>query len=489
MNQVLGYVFGYGIPLGIALAGMLSILIGFGLLLAWPRQLLMVFVACMVSLASSSGYGYEDPTDANVFWVKGTRSLFFSFVEMGVFGAWLAMLFRHAWQREKQTWLPTSKYYLAFGIILLGWALVGLAEPRHALLLDLSQRGFTDLLWQGMLATLLVSVVRTPADLKRLTLILIVCLAGRHIFGLVRYAAFGGDPQNIYATVGASKVRITFFDINDSMLAVVMFALCSWRVLVDRLLWSGRWWLFAGGAFMALLIPLLSARRTAQIGLLLGTLVITALLPRGRRWPAVVVLVLAIPLSLAVQGQRSTLRQGSLIDKTFSDVTSDFQSDPRRSRFHELRTAWETLKESPILGLGPSGKFKVFDSTGLEYHSGYYDFVHSGFGHIFLKTGLLGLALFCSLLVAWGRYVARGWPRIAEAHRGLAVAAIAGLAALLPTLLVGTPIVELRTMLLMGFLMALPIVCARVGAVAAAPVRHPVARATVIGTRPGGALA
>jgi O-antigen ligase len=457
MNEVIAY----GFPAGLALMGMLAILVGFGAVLAWPRPLLLAFVACMVSFASSSGYGFENPGDANVFWVKGTRSFFFSFIEMGIWGAWIAMLFRQAWQMQKAAWLPTSKYYLGFGALMIGWALVGLPDPRHPLLPDLSQRGFSNIVLQGMFLSLVVSTLRAEVDLRRVTLIFLACVFSRDVFGLVRFLAFGGDPQNAYDTLGDSHVRITFWDINDSILAAAMFALCAWRVLTAKQLptWERIFYWVAGVA--ALLIPLLSARRTAQFGMLLAIVALTALLPRGRRWPAVLALVLAVPVMLFALGQRSGNPGASLADRVLIDVQTDRFSDPRQSRFYELRTAWQTLKDSPLLGLGPSGRFRVTDSRGLEYHGGYYDYVHSGFGHVFLKTGLLGLVLFCGLLLAWGRYVASLWAGLRDPARGLAVAALVGLACGLPNLVVGTPISELRTMLLMGFLMALPIVCSR----------------------------
>ena len=475
MSELLPYL----VPAGMVLAAMLAIVIGFGLMLAWPRVLVFGFLACLLLIASSSSYGLEEATEANVFWVKGTRTFFFSFVEMAVFGAWIAALLRNAWTGTRPVGVTIFKYYLAFGALLVGHALVGLLDDRHPLLFDLSQRGFSNLLYQGMFILVLVSTLRTERDLRWLGLLFVACLLGRHVFGLVRWAAFGGDPQNAYATLGGSQVRITFWDINDSILAALMFALCAWRLLTQRVFAAGERLLYLAGSAMALVIPLLSARRTAQGGMLLAIVVLAALLPRGRRWPAVLAFVLAVPLVAVALGQRAEDKTARLIERVLIDVKANPMKDPRRTRFHELRTAWQTLKEKPVFGLGPSGRFRVTDHTGLEYHGGAYDYVHSGFGHVLLKTGFVGLLLFCALLVAWGRLVVRSWPSTDGPGRGLAVAALAGLAASLPNLLVGTPIPELRTMLLMGLLMALPLVVAR----AAAP--QPAARADA--PVPGGA--
>ena len=481
MNEVLSY----AMPGGMLLVGMFSIVFGFGAVLVWPRYLMIAFIICMLVLASSSGYGYADATDANVFWVKGSRTFFFTFVEMGLVGAWLAMLYRHAWQGRKEPWLPMSKFYIGLAVLLLGHFVVGMMTTDHNLLQDLSMRGFTGVLYQGMFVALVLSTVRTERDLKLMATLFLVCLAGRHIFGLVRYIAFGGDPQNAYSVLGSSQVKITFFDINDSILAAAMFALCLWRLLSERALTLGPRVLLMGGMLMALLIPLLSARRTAQGGMLLAIVALVPLLPRGRRWLAVAALVLAMPVVLYALTKRLDTPGASIADRVLIDVKTDPLADPRRSRFYELTTAWQTIKDSPVFGLGPSGRFKVYDRIGLEYHGGQYDFVHSGFGHILLKGGFVGLALFCGVLLSWGLYVRRHWALLEGLPKALSVAALAGLATSVPNLMFGTPIGETRTMLVMGLLMALPLVAIRLARAELAVGRVP----TPASARPGSARA
>ena len=457
MNEILAY----AMPGGMMLAGMLSIIVGFGAVLVWPRYLMFAFIACMLVLASSSGYGYADASDSNVFWVKGSRTFFFTFIEMSLVGAWLAMLYRHAWQGRQAPWLPMSKFYIGLAVLLFGHCVVGLMTTDHSLLEDLSMRGFTGVLYQGMFVALVLSTVRTERDLKLMATLFLVCLAGRHVFGLVRYIAFGGDPQNVYSVLGTSPVNITFFDINDSILAAAMFALCLWRLLTEGVQTLGPRLLLTGGMFMAFLTPLLSARRTAQAGMLLAIVALVPLLPRGRRWLAAAALVLAMPVVLYTLTKRLDTPGASIADRVLIDIKTNPLADPRRSRFHELTTAWQTIKESPMFGLGPAGSFKVYDRIGLEYHGGRYDFVHSGFGHVLLKGGFVGLALFCGVLLSWALYVRRYWAVVQGPPQTLAVAALAGLAASVPNLLFGTPVAEIRTMLVMGLLMALPLVAIR----------------------------
>jgi hypothetical protein len=468
MNDFLGFVYGYGFPLGLALAGMAAIFVGFGAVLSFPRQLLFIFLICLVMFASSSTYGLEDVTEQTVFWVKGTRTFFFSFVEMGIFGAWLAMLFRQAWQRDRDAMLPTTKYYVGFGLLLVGFVMAGLFEPRHPLLRDLSQRGFTNIIWQGMFVSLLVSTVRTGEDLRRIALAIVVCLFFRDLFGLLRFVAFGGDPQNAYDTLGSSHVRVTFWDINDSVFAAFSLGYCAWRLLAGSSLTTWQRVFYAAAGLMAMLIPALSARRTAQGGLFLALVAVAWLLPRGRRWPIVLALALAVPLALIALGNRSEHVHSSLLDRVLIDVKTNRFSDPRQSRFYELTTAWQTVKHSPVIGLGPSGSFKVTDSTGLEYHGGTFDFVHSGFGHVMLKTGVVGLLLFCGIFLAWGVHLRSAFARATGPGLGLLIAAVSGMAASVPNLLVGTPVPDLRTMLGLGLFIALPFIVTRLRAPAVA---------------------
>jgi hypothetical protein len=84
--------------------------------------------------------------------------------------------------------------------------------------------------------------------------------------------------------------------------------------------------------------------------------------------------------------------------------------------------------------------------------------VHSGFGHLILKAGVVGLALFLAFLGAFVRYYVRHRNYLSGTSRLVADAGFAGFLFWIPTLLIGTPIIEFRTMLLFGLTMAMPFV-------------------------------
>lgn len=471
MKEILAYLFGYGVPAGIALAGMAAILIGMAFSLTQPRLIMFGLVAILMLFPESSNYGTLEGENASIIYVKGTRTFFFSFIDMAVFGTWLlAVAYTRQWERSREPQLPMSRYFLLFGALFVGHVLYGLLDPHHFTLLDFGSRGVVNILWQGMLISLLVKVVRDERDLKTLLFIMLCCLLARELFGLVRFVFGGGDPQNAYANLQGTRIKLTFWDVNDSILATFVAAYCGWKLLADRV--RGReGLLYLGMAGLATLIAVLSARRTAQGGLLLGLVMLFFMLPKGRRLPLVIALALVVPAAGLKAIARSEQSRGSVIEKLLIDVKRNDFGDARRSRFYELTTAWETIREQPVFGLGPAGAFRVSDPTGLEYHQGRYDFVHSGFGHVLLKTGFVGLFLFVAILWTYLRFVRRRWCDFPAAWKGFVVASMCGFGALVPTLLVGTPIGEERTTMVMALMMAIPFVVMRAcGRGAVAPV-------------------
>jgi len=125
------------------------------------------------------------------------------------------------------------------------------------------------------------------------------------------------------------------------------------------------------------------------------------------------------------------------------------------SRFYELEAAARSLDGNWLFGLGSWGSF-YGDEDILDYHFGKFDFVHSGFGHVILKSGLLGLALFVGLLLTFTIHYFKHRKQLMGSSALLADAGFAGLLFWMPTLLIGTPIIEFRSMLLLGMTLALP---------------------------------
>jgi hypothetical protein len=98
--------------------------------------------------------------------------------------------------------------------------------------------------------------------------------------------------------------------------------------------------------------------------------------------------------------------------------------------------------------------------------------MHSGVLHIMLKTGLLGVALMLVVMGLYLRFVFRSRPAMPAAWQGVLWMGFAGALFMLPTWLIGTPVIEYRTMQLMALCLALPylaVAAAKVSVVGNAP--------------------
>lgn len=451
----------YGIPLSVFVSLLVGLVVAMGAAIVWPRWIVFAYVVVLMLFPQSSSYGLADATEASFIYVKGTKHFFFSFLDMVILGTWLmSVLYGRLWAKDRPAPMPLTKFYLAFAIVFVGHVIANALDDSIPWIVDFSGRGVINILWQGMFVSMLLTVIRSDKDLRLLLTIMVSCIALRDTYGLLRYFALGGDPQNAYATVQNLGVRITFWDINDSLLATFALAYAAWKLLAERDTDVREKFLWACLGMLCALIPVLSARRTAQLGVLLAILVLALVLPRGKRWIAVTSLVVLSAIALAAVSAR-TGGGGSLGERLMFDTGGTYYDDPRRSRFHELKTAWETVKESPVFGLGPSGSFRVRSGFGLEYHLGRYDYVHSGFGHVFLKTGVVGLMVFLGLFGGYFAFVARSWSSLPTNRKAPFVAALCVVVAQMPNMLVGTPIGEIRTMMVLGLMFALPFIVVR----------------------------
>jgi hypothetical protein len=293
---------------------------------------------------------------------------------------------------------------------------------------------------------------------------LIVALVGG-CYGLARFVFFGGDPQNAYANdVGGINLKITYWDFNEGLIATVAAFYCAWRLLRD---WSTLSFLarsfFLSGMVVEVLVVLLSYRRAQQYGLLLAGLYLIWLLPRGKRamgFAAFAVMMPAALLQLGSHRAEESLRRSNLtlMERLAPDVAGRGGVIAQKSRFYELYVALDTVGRSPLVGVGAWGEFDVgTSSTALNYHQGNYSFVHSGLGHVLLKSGLIGLAIFCGIVLAAWRFASRARSGVRPQQLALFEACRAGLIFMVPTLLAAPLIPDFRAMSLLGVMLALPV--------------------------------
>jgi hypothetical protein len=149
----------------------------------------------------------------------------------------------------------------------------------------LAVSGFSNIVWMAPLVSLLLLSFRTREDAIELSRFIMLAGLGRALFGLVRWAVFKGDPNNVYANMNAIKIKLTFFDINDSLLCTIAFAIAAVNLFqIVKTQRSSFWRLVEWATLGATAICIvLSYRRSAWIGFVLAGLIIMMRFPMQRR--------------------------------------------------------------------------------------------------------------------------------------------------------------------------------------------------------------
>lgn len=472
MSDILGIIYGLTflvIPYVAALVLALGLV---ATVLVLPRFLLFALVACAIVFPSS-------PTDAlgnslllNIYG-KGGGYLFFSLYELGLIFLALAIPVLTAWRvgasevrfRDHSVfdWRSYAFWYFAYGLLFVCYAVIWAVNEPNAWPLAFGRAGVINILFQGLLVAALVFHLR-DADRRKLVFRWLSVVAVIVIlWGLLRYVFLGGDPQGSYEdqTGGAGLLKITYWDINYSIVGTMLAGVIIWMISTRSNLSN----IQKAGLVILLLACLvdvaLSARRTAQIGLFLGLIFLIGVLPKGRRLFVILLLALVVPLVAYKVNQRITDNR-SVIEKIFKGTErKEFFVDSRYERNYELRLALDEVRKSPIFGVGPAGQFNPPSSIGLGYHKGNYGFIHSGLGHVLFKTGILGLGIFFGVFFTYFHFMRVAWRDAMGFDRELLVASMMGMICGLPNLFVGTPIIEIRSMVIMGVCLAIPAMIAK----------------------------
>lgn len=445
------FLFAIGLAVAIALVG--------GAVMGWPVVPLGVYLAVFFTFAQSN-YGSLDVFMANPIYARGSGQLFYPAVSWAllVAVAWSAMGRRFA-QAGALPPSPVQRWLWAWALLLALHVAVGLALDVEARRI-LDSHGFAQLVWMLPLVMLMQMSARDEALLQRLLRLLVWAALLKAGYGLVRWAFFGGDPSNAYQNLGQLDVRLTYFDICDALVCLLGAAAAAAMLLGPREHRGGvAWQLVCGLTVVAALACIgLSHRRTAWGGLVLAMawLLARASAPRWR-WPlllgifplAVLLLGLAASQRLSDQAGPSRGLAGFFFDLVGSRV------GPESTRLLELRLAWAAWLESPLVGLGAWGRFANANLIPWQIHAG-GTFLHSGVLHLLMKAGVVGGLLLAGL--AWGyvreaRAAARG---AGPSGRTWLLVSACGLLFMLPDMLFGTPVPQLRTMQLLALCLGVP---------------------------------
>lgn len=462
MSESLSFILhSYGMPVFAAVFVTVFSVIAFGLFLENARfAALLFFVVILCSI--NPGYGFSEPPPFSVY-TKGSSIFFFPIIQCYLYGLFLATLFKDRFESITVLKGAGQGWMLAFAALFACHVAYGLVYGVSLSEL-VSQFGLINVLHMSMIAYVAVSVIRDEKSLAWFTKTLLAIAVARGCYGLGRFLFLGGDPQNAYANLFNLDLKITFWDFNEGLIASLVVFYCAGRLL--------RGWgtlslatraFFVGAIVIELLVILFSYRRTNWYGFLLAACYFVWLLPKSKRAiTALIFVLLMLPpvVYLSTQREQEALHKSnlSLIERIAPDVSKEGGITSRYARFYELSKALDTIAQSPLVGVGTWGEFDVGSSSlGLDYHQGQFGFVHSGLGHVLLKSGIIGLIIFCGVLFSAWRFASRVRSHVPGKYLALFEAFKAGLIFLVPVLLFGTPIIEFRSMALLGVILAVPI--------------------------------
>jgi hypothetical protein len=410
---------------------------------------------------TGSSWGSLEVSSPSIF-SRGSGQLLFPFLFWGLLAGWGCIKAGQIFSRQKNSY-PTPAilgWFAAWAALLLMhsiWAMVSGIEVRDAL----SPLGFSNIPWMGVVIMVMIACGTSERAMDRISKMIVVLALVRALFGLVRWAAFGGDPANVYEHNAGIGIKLTFFDINDGLLCVlgltisVLYLFAEKQRLKIHKVWKA---LFAATALACLICIVFSYRRTEWGGLVLVAIYIVSRLPKEKRLP---IAMFGLPVLLAGIVTLATIRLSQthgafgLLGFVHDLLPSKYGTD--NDRVLELRYTMETFLNNLIAGVGAWGSYEGSNRIAWQQGSGSGgSFVHSGFLHIALKTGLVGLGILAGTIGAFMHHVRRLPKDLSLQGQVLIAAGIAGLLFMLPDFFIGTPIPQVRTTQMIAFCIGLP---------------------------------
>jgi len=469
LHAIVPYVY-YSLPWALVIALSVAAVVGIGVGLIWPRLLVYPYLAVYFCFNSTS-YGSMAVYATRSIYSRGSGMLLFSLLLWYVLCAWACARVAATFQRYPTPACNLRPWFWGWLVLLAAHVGVGLMNDV-TLAESLTPQGFSNIVWMAPLISLMLLSFRTREHVLELTHFILLVGLGRALFGLVRWAAFGGDPNNVYSNLNAIKIRLTFFDINDSLVCTLAFAIAAVHlfqtVKTERpLFWRGIEWATLVSTALCIL---LSYRRSAWIGFLLAFVVIMMRFPIRRRiqlMTAGLPVVGAALVYVAVQRLSQTKGAGEGLSSMVYDMQSK-RFGPESERVLELKFALADFLSHPITGIGTWGRY-----TGYQYISWQNNpdgglFLHSGVLHVALKSGVLGMALLFGTILAFVLFARRALRSLPPELLGLATAGVAGIAFMIPDFLIGTPFPQVRTSQMLAICLALPYLASAVARTAPA---------------------
>ena len=478
MNDLLPYIY-YSLPWLAVIGLSIAAVAGIGIGLAWPRFLVYPYLLVFFWVNSTS-YGSLAVFASRSIYSRGSGMLYFGVLLWYILGAWLcacvAASFSASYASGYQAMSEAGPgrhpapacnlrpWFLAWSVLLACHAGAGLVAGVP-LAESLAPSGFSNIVWMAPLISLMLLAFRTREQARELARFIMLAGLARALFGLGRWALAGGDPNNVYANMNAIQIRLTFFDINDSLLCTLAFAIAAVALFQAPQAERGRWWRVPEWATLiaTALCVVLSYRRTAWIGFLLASVVLVLRFPPGRRLHLTLA---AMPLAGAAMAFVAARRlaqtralDGAVNGAGAGGLLHDMQSrrfGTESERVLELKLALADFLSHPLAGIGAWGRYHGHQVISWQNNPDGGLFLHSGVLHIALKSGLLGTALLAGTILAFVLFTRRALRSLPPELLGLGAAGAAGLAFMIPDLLIGTPFPQVRTTQMLALCLSLP---------------------------------
>lgn len=461
MNEIISSIY-FALPFLLAalipLAGITWVVLGSRATWWWVA----IYFACLFYFPNAS-WGIVDKAADASFYNRGTGTFYFSAINVLLFGLALQALASRAWASPLKVENNLGKPAFFYWLILLGNICLGffLDDVRWFEIIGYS--GLINVANFMFAFFVLSTCLRDSRDLERLINVMLFCAVTRGLWGAFRFVALGGDPANFYANFQKIDVTLTFFDINDTLVAALALFISAWRLVTLPNLTKSTRLLYYAIVALELFIVIFSYRRTAWGGLVLAALLFAFCQSKRLRNSLLLgISAVGIPAILYKMLQRSgnNMHGASLVERLLPDITRGGELSFTTGRFTELYAATLSLKESPFFGLGVWGRYDGSRFPELAWHRGDFGWMHSGLLHIALKSGLIGAAISIWAFVALLRFVQLNKGHMPPTQLGIMMAGLAGVLFMLPNWLIGTPVIEYRTMQLMAFSFTLPYLAA-----------------------------
>ena len=473
MNDILPYIY-YSLPWLFVIGLSVVAVLGIGVGMVWPRFLVYPYLLVFFWVNSTS-YGNLAVFASRSIYSRGSGMLFFGVVLWYVLGAWLCARIAASFtnsiapglQRQGAPACNLRPWFLAWAVLLAAHVGVGLATGVP-LAESLAPSGFSNIVWMAPLVSLMLLAFRTREQALELARFIMLAGLARALFGLGRWAVSGGDPNNVYANMNAIQIRLTFFDINDSLLCTLAFAIAAVALFQApsgaAMPAQGRLWRALAWATLlaATLCVVLSYRRTAWIGFLLAFTVVLLRFPPARRLQLGLAAMPVAGAAMAFVAARRLAQTGAAGEAGGGGVGGflyDMQSrrfGPESERVLELKLAFADFLAHPLAGIGAWGRYHGYQAISWQGNPDGGLFLHSGVLHIALKSGLLGTVLLAGTIVAFVVGARRALRSLPPELLGLGAAGAAGLAFMIPDLLIGTPFPQVRTTQMLALCLSLP---------------------------------